>query len=256
MIPFALMTRPPGMTSIRGAAVRMLTSHMTDRPALFVTDKLTDWFKPESLEHKGLLVRRTLEGAWDGDIDALGGFKIAGGRIGGHEALRSTIVNSDDNLSARLLESVDELLEMAELPQSLSEQIRDDARSIGCTCGSMCPSARELELNLEIVGEKTCTRWHQDQFVGRAIVSYTGVEGTEYAHDSNVDLWQLKNGGTNDRIIRDADEIESVGVGDILFIKGSRFPHGEAGLVHRSPKKRYHEGGRVLNRLVLKVDVV
>ena len=94
-----------------------------------------------------------------------------------------------------------------------------------------------------------------DKFVGRAIVSYTGTEGTEFAGDSNVNLWELENGGSNDRIIRNVDEVESVGVGDILFIKGSEFPHGEAGLVHKSPEKRYHEDGRVVNRLLLKVDV-
>ena len=29
----------------------------------------------------------------------------------------------------------------------------------------------------------------------------------------------------------------------------------QTGLVHRSPEKRYHANGRVVNRLVLKVDV-
>jgi len=225
-------------------------------PALFVSDSLNGWFKPESREHKGLLVSRTI-GAWDDrQIDGFGGVNLAGARIGGLQHLKAIVVNSDDDLSARLLESVGNLLAVAALPESLSDQIRSDACSIGCAAGAMCPSARELELNLEIVGENTCARWHKDQFVGRAIVSYTGDVGTEYSHDSNVNSWELHNGGTNEGIIRDVDEVESVGVGDILFIKGTQFPHGKAGLVHKSPEKRFHEDGRIVNRLLLKVDVL
>ena len=122
--------------------------------------------------------------------------------------------------------------------------------------GALCSSSPELELKLEIFGENTCARWHKDRFVGRAIVSYTGAVGTEYSRDSNVDEWELENGGSNERIIRDVDEVECVGVGDILFIKGTQFPHGKAGLVHKSPAKVYHGDGRILNRLVLKVDVM
>ena len=72
-------------------------------------------------------------------------------------------------------------------------------------------------------------------------------------------------------------------MGDILFIKGLQFPRGAngaraggtrapaaclslwlpfltslgrvPGLVHKSPEKRYDERGRILNRLVLKIDV-
>lgn len=93
-----------------------------------------------------------------------------------------------------------------------------------------------------------------DNFVGRCIVSYTGAIGTEFTDDSNVDFWELRNCGNNDCIIRDKDQIESVEVGDVLYIKGSAVK-GARPLVHKSPKPRYHEDGRVLNRLVLKVDV-
>ena len=77
-----------------------------------------------------------------------------------------------------------------------------------------------------------------------------------YSHDENVDFSQLHDGGKNERIIRDAEAVEAVGVGDILFIKGVEFPRGPAGLVHKSPQKRYHADGRVVNRLLLKVDVL
>ena len=51
-----------------------------------------------------------------------------------------------------------------------------------------------------------------------------------------------------------SNDIEHVDVGDILFIKGKAY--GGKPLVHRAPPKQYHANGRVLNRLLLKVDVV
>ena len=40
-----------------------------------------------------------------------------------------------------------------------------------------------------------------------AIVSYTGSVGTEYTSDANVDFWQLRHGGDNQSIIRDAEKV-------------------------------------------------
>ena len=47
----------------------------------------------------------------------------------------------------------------------------------------------------------------------------------------------------------------AVEVGDIFFMKGRTWPGGGRGLIHKSPEPRYHPDGRVVNRLVLKVDV-
>ena len=117
-----------------------------------------------------------------------------------------------------------------------------------------CTSAGVLEVKLEVAGANICKRWHQDNFVGRALTSYTGVVGTEFTRDENVDFWELNNCGNNDCIIREPDGVRSVAVGDILFIKGKKFK-GQPALVHKSPPIRRHADGRVVNRLVLKVDV-
>ena len=79
--------------------------------------------------------------------------------------------------------------------------------------------------------------------------------GTQFTSDENVDFWEMKNCGNNDCIIRDQTQTCAVNVGDILFMKGATFPAGAKGLVHKSPTVRYHEDGRVVNRLVLKMDV-
>ena len=47
-------------------------------------------------------------------------------------------------------------------------------------------------------------------------------------------------------------------VGDLLLIKGTQFAGaygGAYGLVHKSPEKWYHADGRIVNRLLLKLDV-
>jgi hypothetical protein len=126
---------------------------------------------------------------------------------------------------------------------------------MGAAAGLLCPASPFIEVKLEIVGENCCARWHQDTYVGRTIVSYNGIRGTDYTPDSNVDFWELENCGKNPCIIRNEREIRSVGVGDILFIKGKAYPQGAKGLVHKSVDKQYHEDGRIKNRLVLKVDV-
>ena len=102
----------------------------------------------------------------------------------------------------------------------------------------------------------------QDHFVGRCIVSYTGQRGTQFTRNANVDFKELKYCGNNDCIIRDKQAIESVAVGDLLLIKGTKYPgigqpgRPANGLVHKSPPKVYDEEGRILNRLVLKVDIM
>ena len=59
----------------------------------------------------------------------------------------------------------------------------------------------------------------------------------------------------NEGIIKEPDKVKSVEVGDILLMKGTQYPEGARGLWHKSPAKKYLPGGRVLNRLALKIDI-
>mmetsp|Transcript_15069 Transcript_15069/g.34305 ORF Transcript_15069/g.34305 Transcript_15069/m.34305 type:complete len:167 (-) Transcript_15069:65-565(-) len=93
----------------------------------------------------------------------------------------------------------------------------------------------------------------------RSWISYTGVAGTEYTSNSNVDEWELENCGNNECIIKDVKKVKSVALGDMLFIKGRHFPRlrkGSKGLVHKSAKLTYTSHGQIINRLVLKVDAM
>ena len=222
----------------------------SDKPALFVADRLEQWNDPESLEYSGLVLRRPFGGQWDAfqtDIDQ------ARERFGISQSL---VACAPNNSAKQFALCVDQLLATASLPRKLAGQIREDACSLGRVWQTLYPKARELDVKLEIFGENTCARWHQDHFVGRAIVSYTGAVGTEYTRNSNVNFWELEHCGNNDHIIRDANQIESVAVGDFLLIKGTKYPQLSTALVHKSPEKLYVEQGRILNRLVLKVDAI
>lgn len=223
--------------------------------AVYTADALEGWLNIESYSHAGLRTKRNLKGVFEdsqADIDSVGMLE----RWGRAGTLSTSVMNgSPRQLSRRLQAAVTSLLEEAVLPERLSTQIRDDACNVGILVGRMCGFARTLEVKLEIFGENSCRRWHQDHYAARAIVSYSGEVGTAYSADENVDFKQLRGGGVNAEIIRCDDGIEHVDVGDILFIKGVKFPQGASGLVHKSPEPRYHGDGSVIHRLILKIDV-
>lgn len=219
-----------------------------DRSALYISDcPDEEWELEKAKEYGGLLRKRPFHATeWD-----LSELKPTFGSFG--DALGVDIDASTD--PRQTMDTVAGLLARAALPEALSMQISEDALWLTSQWKALCPSARAIRVQLEVFGENTCARWHQDHFVGRAIVSYNGAVGTAYTSDGNVDFWQLSHGGNNEAIIRNAEVIEHVGVGDLLLIKGTKFPgRGRAQpLVHKSPEKRYHADGTVLNRLVLKV---
>jgi len=140
------------------------------------------------------------------------------------------------------------------LPAGFAEQVRRDAREVGVAVAGLVPTADKLILKLELMRENVCTRWHQDYYVARAIVSYN-CSGTEYIHDDHVDFWELKNCGNNACVVQDRTQVCQAGVGDMLFMKGKLFPGAVNGLVHRSPDFAYHPNGDIKTRFVLKVDV-
>ena len=221
-----------------------------DTQVMLVTLSLDAWMQPESLDHPGLLLRRPFDGKFNSfaqDIDAIAA------KLGGLPTHPLQVANGA-GLSERIPSCISELLHHYEVPESLGKQIYEDACSIGCVVGRMCPWAPYLELKLDIHGDNDCSRWHQDRYAGRAIVTYTGQVATEYTSGSNVDFWELQNCGNNDCIIIDVNQVRAADVGDIIFMKGIGYSAGANGLVHKSPKSQDSEG-RVVHRLTLKVDV-
>ena len=258
LLPMQQLPFPPGLNAVAEFLPSEPNAVADSSSALFVAGAPEDWLHPQSAQHSGLLVKRPLCGAYDDlhpHVDmAMRRFSKSELKLG-YGVMRAVKNENPADLATGLHASIEALLAEAKLPEPLSKQIYDDACILGKAVGCMCPFARELEFKLEVFGENSCSRWHQDKYAGRAIVSYTGHVGTEYTSQANVDFWELNNCGNNACIIKQPDQVFAVDVGDMLFIKGTLFPCGPNGLVHRAPEKRYHSNGNIINRLVLKIDV-
>ncbi|CAK0875536.1 unnamed protein product [Prorocentrum cordatum] len=107
------------------------------------------------------------------------------------------------------------------LPAGFAEQVREDAEDIGVAVASLLPAADRLSLKLELMSH-ACLRWHQDNYVARAIVSYNCC-GTEYIHHDH-DFWELNNCGNNDCVVRDRAQVLQAGVGDMCGCAAAHDP--------------------------------
>jgi len=218
-----------------------------------------DWLHAECGRFKGMLAVRPQ--AWD--IQGLADRLHGAGVFGEDHCLQADVAagpargDRDPPLGAALRDSAAQLLGRLAgfgLPNGFAEQVQRDAEDVGVVVAELLPAADKLVLMLELMREDCCIRWHQDNYVARAIVSYNCC-GTEYIHDDHVDFWELNNCGNNDHVVRDRTPVCQAGVGDILLIKGKLFPSVVNGLVHRSPDHVYHPDGAIKTRFVLKVDV-
>ena len=228
-----------------------------DHGAEFASDKLEGWLVPQSQNHNCLRAKRPFNGCYDNYAkivdDALANrFEDLRVNVQFPAAPRGRSISVQD-MEAVLNEPLDGMCKKAALPDDITQQIRSDAIHLSTTVSALCPTATKFTIRLQIFGENCCSRFHQDQYVGRGIVSYTGNIGTEFVDDKHVDFWELENCGNNTCVVKDKHNIHHAEVGDFLFIKGTMFPYGSKGLVHKAPEKVYHPDGRIVNRLVLKV---
>ena len=225
---------PPRRTSIQ---VRPSGQHST----LLHAQTLDDWLQL-GRQHQGLLLAR--KPFW----------KDCQSAVDRMDWQRILVRACRSPQSASLRAAAQELLHQVMLPSDISAAIQADVCEVGAVVHRLCPWSDSLHVKLERVGENCCTRWHRDNYSGRAIVSYNSA-ATMYAPDHAIDLWQLENGGGNEKIIKDESKCRSVSVGDVFFMKGKKFPTRPKGLVHKSPEIQYHCDGSVVQRLVLKIDV-
>ena len=223
------------------------------RPAVYQSNDLAGWTRPETAQYGGLLVKRPFDGAWDRYSRAVDEARSRWRQDGVDSAtLRA---QASGTCPRQFSLAVDKLLETAALPSPLSAQIHQDACSLGQTWSQLCPEIQQFDVHLEIFGENTCARWHVDHFVGRAIITYTGQAGTDYTSTDNVNFEELECCGKSEHCILDAGQTQQAAVGDILLIKGTKYPAVPNALVHKSPERRYDDAGNIISRLVLKVDV-
>jgi hypothetical protein len=220
-------------------------------PALLCKN-LEDWLRPHSNHYRAMCVpRHQIWSDIQRHVDAL----AESGAFGETEALMEIVQipqgkDAQQHLAAGLAQKAQRIAAAAinaGLPAEIGYQIEDDFMQIGMVVARMAPATR-MNLTLNVVGTNSCSRWHQDQYTGRAVVSYNSCS-TECIDHAHVDF---KGPRTS---VRDYSQVLYPDLGDILFMKGTKFPTSANGLVHKSPETRFHADGRVMHRLLLKIDL-
>jgi len=207
-------------------------------PAL-ACQSIEDWLQPNCAHYMAMHVPRPR--TW-GDlqpfVDALARSEAFRDDDSIQEEVQmSSAWDSEQRLAADLTDKAQRLsglVALCGLPKHAAQQIEADFRQIGMVMAKIAPATRML-LKLDIMGENCCSKWHQDKYTARAIISYN-LCGTEYVDNGHSQLYSAK-------------------VGDVLLMKGTTFPSEARGLVHRSPPVQYDPNGKAMHRLCLKVDL-
>ena len=108
------------------------------------------------------------------------------------------------------------LLEWLQQPE-IVQLLVDDAKAL---CAAMkriaAGKCNGLEIKVELIGANSCRKWHHDHFVGRSIVTYTGLQGTTFCDSPVMSLEQIVKSEA-------MATVASAEVGDILFMKGAKY---------------------------------
>ena len=143
---------------------------------------------------------------------------------------------------------------VAELPASFREDVRTDAEALASMFLRLCPGVPWLTLRLEVAQFNACSRWHQDNNVGRAIICYVGP-GTCAADDSSVRWDQFAKTmyeRTNESCVP-TESVKQMKTNTVLLMKGDQWPGiCGSGLTHKAPDVL---GDSPPKRLLLKVDL-
>ena len=149
----------------------------------------------------------------------------------------------------------------AGLPETFRDAVRSDAESISALLLRLCPAAHCLTLHVDIIGFNACQRWHEDNYIGRATITYCGP-GTWMVDDASVQYDQFKTtvGFPTEKsdplIVPRFEDIHRAPANGVALIKGKQWPGIRgSGLIHKSPNVPYENGRPVLKRLLLKVDL-
>lgn len=121
------------------------------------------------------------------------------------------------------------------LPDADWEQLQwleNDCRTLA-QCFSQAADAPRFSATFGPIRGDECRLFHVDNYRLRLLCTYCGP-GTEYLADDQVDRSRLGR-GSNDGVIRASAAASRTGPGEVLVMKGARYPDQTQGLVHRSP---------------------
>ena len=87
-------------------------------------------------------------------------------------------------IPAPLLTQIEEMIR-ADFPSTIVGVVMDDVKALCAMMNDMTDSqeCNAVEVKLELIGENACRKWHYDNFVGRSIVTYSGLGGTTFCDD-------------------------------------------------------------------------
>ena len=148
------------------------------------------------------------------------------------------------------------------MPGVFRDAVKQDAEALAALITSLCPRVPWMNLSTEIVGRNSCSRWHQDNYVGRAIITYTGP-GTWAVDDKSVCFDQIERtvhaptDVSNEAVVPRFESIHRAPTNAVLLMKGKQWPGIRGtGLTHKSPDvRRDAKGEPECLRFVLKVDL-
>lgn len=158
---------------------------------------------------------------------------------------------------------------VAKLPKGqLREAVRADAEALSASMMRMCPEVPKLTLQLEVIGNNRCSRWHQDYYAGRMLITYNATS-TWMADDQSVsfsmfdDSIELPSEITDPLVVPDYESIHQPPPNSVVLIKGMSWPGIERsangmGVVHKAPNMRKRAGDDdepICKRFILKVDL-
>jgi len=89
-----------------------------------------------------------------------------------------------------------------------------------------------------------CPRFHADHNVLRMLCTYYGP-GTLWLPDHAVDREAYLSGKSNPNILLEEGQVQQVGTGDVVILKGALYP-GATPILHRSPGIDENGGQRIL----------
>ena len=150
--------------------------------------------------------------------------------------------------------------------QKVRRMVKADAETLAKMLMKLCPDAPFLALQLEIIGNNRCSRWHQDIYAGRMLITYTGPS-TWMAddHKVNFEMFEEMVGVPNEIsdpiVVPDFDSIHKPPANSVVLVKGNLWPGIDQsangmGVVHKSPNMRLNSVGYpTCKRMVLKVDL-
>ena len=108
--------------------------------------------------------------------------------------------------------------------------------------------ASSFRLLLASVRTDMCRKFHTDVNNLRLLCTYIGP-GTLWLPDEAVNHQALRARGDNEQIVLDEQQIQQVGTGDVVILKGALYPEASP-ILHRSPA--IEEYGK--QRLLLRID--